>query len=277
MGINLYEVSWRRIYVHLRAQFLSPFHCFFSFFSCNPRLIDPSTPMSKQYSVHIHLLNPLPVPFVFYIVVNGDRKLTNMVFFFSNCSGLLKCLKQGSRQFTTIFTTLASENMDLQVVGSMDRTRLRNEITPKKKKKKILFILEIVSVCTFHFYASPYKYGRTFTHDTNSCFQSFHFPYILPFLLVLLFSFFLFLLHWFKQNIIQDKILIQWLIMHPSTSLQLTDNELPFCFTFANLYCCYCYLQCLLDFEYIYTHIYLVHLTDSHDFKIRNISKLFLQ
>ena len=34
----------------------------FQFFSCNPWLIELSTPMSKRYSVRVHLLNPLPVP-----------------------------------------------------------------------------------------------------------------------------------------------------------------------------------------------------------------------
>ena len=61
--------------------------------------------MSKQYSDRVHLLNPLP--FVFYIFVNGDGKLIALWqtwHFFSNCSGLLRCIKQGSRQFT-IFTT----------------------------------------------------------------------------------------------------------------------------------------------------------------------------
>ena len=38
---------------------------------------------------------------------------------------------------------LASENIDLQVVGSMDRTRLRNKIETKIYIF-ILFILEIV-------------------------------------------------------------------------------------------------------------------------------------
>ena len=54
--------------------------------------------------------------------------------------------------------------MDLQVVECMDRTRLRNKI-------KTFFFWNSgncqnteISVCTFQFYESPYKYGRTFTH-----------------------------------------------------------------------------------------------------------------
>ena len=91
--------------VHLRAQFLSPFHWFFSwykmimfsFFSCNPRLNELSTPMSKWYSDRVHLLIPLPVPFVFYIFVNGDEKLIALWqtrHFFKNCSGLLRCISK---------------------------------------------------------------------------------------------------------------------------------------------------------------------------------------
>ena len=74
--------------------------------------------------------------------------LTNTAFF-SNCSGLLRCIKHGpanSQQFSPLpamcVHALASENMDLQVVGCMDQTRLRYEIKTKTKK----FILEIVKI-----------------------------------------------------------------------------------------------------------------------------------
>ena len=120
------------------------------FFSCNPWLIKLSTPMSKRYSDHIHLLNPLP--FVFLHFCQWRQKvhspLTNTAFF-SNCSGLLRCIKHGpanSQQFSPLSAmcahALASENMDLQVDGCMDQTRLRYEIKTKTKK----IILEIVKI-----------------------------------------------------------------------------------------------------------------------------------
>ena len=113
--------------VHLWAQFLSPFHWFFSFLvvtlgSSIPRHQCPiGTPSASTFWIHFqfHL-------FFTFLSMATESWQTQCVF--SNCSGLLRCLKQGSRQFTTIFTRLASENMDLQVVRCMDQTRLRNEI-----------------------------------------------------------------------------------------------------------------------------------------------------
>ena len=148
------------------------------------------TPSASTFWIHFQF-------YLFFTFLSMATESWQTQCVFSNCSGLLRCLKQGSRQFTTIFTRLASENMDLQVVRCMDQTRLRNEI---KTNFLTFFFLNSgncqnaeISVCTFQFYKSPYKYGRTFTHDTNSCFQSFHFPYILPFLLLLLFFSFFFI------------------------------------------------------------------------------------
>ena len=173
--------------VHLWAQFLSPFHWFFSwqfsFFSCNTWLIKPSTPMSKRYSVRVHLLNPLPVPFVFYIFVNGDGKLVafwpTQLFFRTALDFSCGWSRDpANSQFSPLLATrahaLASENMDLQVVGCMDRTRLRNEIETKKYFFNSFYSGNCqnteISVCTFQFYESPYKYGRTFTHALLSGF-----------------------------------------------------------------------------------------------------------
>ena len=61
---------------------------------------------------------------------------------------------------------LASENMDLQVVGCMDWTRLRNEIETNVFNSFCSGNCQNteISVCTFQFYEPPYKYGPTFTH-----------------------------------------------------------------------------------------------------------------
>ena len=140
--------------------------------------------MSKRYSVRVHLLNPLPVPFVFLHFCQWRRKahspLTNTAFF-SNCSGLLKCIKQGSRQFTTIFTTSgnACARVSFRKHGSASgRMYGSDQIAERNQNKNIYFYSFYsgncqnteISVCTFQFYESAYKYGRTFTHafDNNN-------------------------------------------------------------------------------------------------------------
>ena len=73
--------------------------------------------------------------------------LTNTAFF-SNCSGLLSCIKHGSRQLTTIFTTSgnACARVSFRKHGSASgRVILRNEIETKILFL-ILFILEIVKI-----------------------------------------------------------------------------------------------------------------------------------
>ena len=77
--------------------------------------------------------------------------LTNMAFF-SYCSGLLRCIQQGSHQSTTIFTTSgnACACVSFRKHGSASgwvyglvQIEERNK---KKNIKKILFILEIVKI-----------------------------------------------------------------------------------------------------------------------------------
>ena len=136
--------------------------------------------MSKRYSDRVHLLNPLP--FVLFLHFCQWRRkahslLTNTAFF-SNCSGLLRCIKQGSRQFTTIFW-LVVVNMSAQ--AALSKITLKTWICKwlgvwigpdcrTKSKQFFTFIYSgncqntEISVCTFQFHESPYKYGRTFTH-----------------------------------------------------------------------------------------------------------------
>ena len=121
--------------------------------------------------------------------------LTNMAFF-SHCSGLLRCIQQGSHQSTTIFTTSGNACASFRKHGSASgwvygsvqiEERNRNFL-----KKNFLFFLfwkfqnTEISVCTFQFYESPYKYWCTFTHANgikNSCTPVFvmvpfrHLPY----------------------------------------------------------------------------------------------------
>ena len=128
--------------VHLRAQFLSPFHWFFS---CNPRLIELSTSALKRYSVHVHLLNPLPVPFFLSHFCQWWRKahspLTNTAFF-SNCSGLLSCIKHGSCQLTKIFTTSGNvcARVSFRKHGSASgRVYGSDQIAERNRNKIIIF------------------------------------------------------------------------------------------------------------------------------------------
>ena len=82
---------------------------------------------------------------------HSPLSLTNMFSVFAvvvlNCSGLLRCLKQGSRQFVPLLATrahaLASKNMDLQVVGYI---WIGPDCGTKSKQKYILFILGIVKI-----------------------------------------------------------------------------------------------------------------------------------
>ena len=99
--------------------------------------------------------------------------LTNTVFF-SNCSGLLKCIKMGSHQFTTIFTTSsnACACISFRKHGSASGWVYgSDQIAERNRNKNIYFYSgncqnTEISVCTFQFYESLYKYGRTFTHAT---------------------------------------------------------------------------------------------------------------
>ena len=131
--------------------------------------------MSKRYSVRVHLLNPLPVPFVFLHFCQWRQKahspLTNTAFFRT----ALDWQDQGSRQFTTIFTTSgnACALVSFRKHGSASgRVYGSDQIAERNQNKNISFYSFYsgncqnteISVCTFQFYESPYKYGRTFTH-----------------------------------------------------------------------------------------------------------------
>ena len=100
--------------------------------------------------------------------------LTNTAFF-SNCSGLLSCIKQGSRQFTTIFTTSgnACARISFRKHGSASGQMYGSDQIAERNRNKNIYFYSFysgncqnmeISVCTFQFYKSPYKYGRTFTH-----------------------------------------------------------------------------------------------------------------
>ena len=100
--------------------------------------------------------------------------LTNMAFF-SYCSGLLRCIQQGSHQSTTIFTTSgnACACVSFRKHGSASGwvyglVQIEERNRKKKKKKKSFYSGNFqnteISVRTFQFYESPYKYGCTFTH-----------------------------------------------------------------------------------------------------------------
>ena len=143
----------------------------------NPRLIELSTLVSK--------LCPRPPPestsssICFSHFCQWRQKahspLTNTAFF-SNCSGLLRCIKQGSRQFTTIVTTSgnACACVSLRKHGSASgRVYGSDQIVERNRNNFFLNSGNCqnteISICTFQFYESPYKYGRTFTHVQNNC------------------------------------------------------------------------------------------------------------
>ena len=129
--------------------------------------------MSKRYSNWIHLLNPLP--FVFHIFVSGDGKLIALwqswhlkikkikLLWTSQMykAGILP-IHNNFHHFRQRVCMLASENMDLQVVGCMDRTRLQNKIETKKYFI-ILFTLEIVKIRR-----SPYAHFNFTTLHINT-------------------------------------------------------------------------------------------------------------
>ena len=95
---------------------------------------------------------------------------------FPNCSGLLRCIKQGSHQFTTIFTTSgnASARVSFRKHGSASGRVNGMDQMAEQNWNNFFFYNSFhsgncqnteISVCTFQFYESPYIYGRTFTHD----------------------------------------------------------------------------------------------------------------
>ena len=122
--------------------------------------------MSKRYSVRVHLLNPLPVPFVFYIFVNSDGKLI--------------ALWQTRHFFKLLWTSQMYKAGIPPIHNNFHHFRQKTWICKWSgvwigsdcgtKLKDFLFIFNSgncqnteISVCTFQFYESPYKYGRTFT------------------------------------------------------------------------------------------------------------------
>ena len=108
--------------------------------------------MSKRYSDRVHLLNPLP--FVLFLHFcqwqwKAHSPLTNTAFFL-NCSGLLRCIKQGSRQFTTIFTTSgnACACVSFRKHGSASGWVYGSGQIAERNRNNflLLFILEIVKI-----------------------------------------------------------------------------------------------------------------------------------
>ena len=100
--------------------------------------------------------------------------LTNTAFF-SNCSGLLRCIKQGSRQFPTIFTTSgnACACVSFRKHGSASGRVYGSDQIVERNRNIFFFFHSFysgncqnteISACTFQFYESLYKYRRTFTH-----------------------------------------------------------------------------------------------------------------